>query len=475
MKLLKNFSLYSLGRMLVDGLRFFLIPLYTAYIPIAEYGLYNILVSIKEILFNFFSQVSEASYSRFFFKDKNDKQFFSNIVSIFLLSFAILTIITLLLSNTIKQILFSNFPHFFYLIYILLGISFAQFFVQIKMSEFIMESKALKYFITSLVVGIAPIVLIIFMVLRLDMTIDALLVGMFIPYSLLTLYILLRKRNEIFKKPNIKLIKKYNSYGLPLTMNTLSSKVLNAGDRFVIQYFLTSAAVGAYSFIYLITSTLLIFVTQPFIQVVNPLVMRYEDNQKTLQKTVTNASVALLIGLSIFGLLLSFFVEYILNIVIKNQDYMQYVSLISLLSIAFVIDAGRTFTNRGLVFKNKTHIIMWVSVSTAILNIILNIILIPIMGIWGAALATVLAFLFSLPLLIYYSEKHHPLRYPKARIYTIIVTYSGIIGLYYLFQNTINNIVLKIGLIVLYLTLLWIFRILTKANIKYAIKTIRKS
>ena len=475
MRLFKNFSMYSLGRIIVEGLKFFLIPIYTTYIPVAEYGLYSILMTLKEVFLNFSSSIAKSSYSRFFFKDKDDQASLPSIMSIFILGFGFFTILALLLSNLIRNTIFSSYPQFFFLFYVIIAIAFFQFIVHLKKTELVMRSKALQYLILSLVIGLIPIILILYFVLRRDMTIDALLYGMFIPYAITGIYVFLTIARKTFKRPKISLIKKYFSYGTPLAFKGISGKLIKGGDRIIIQAMLSSAAVGGYSFIYLITNALSLFMIQPFSKVIKPIIMKNEDNQKVLQRTITNASLSLLVSLSGVAMVFVFFVEYFLRLFVSNLDYLEYMPIIYLLSIAFVIMAAKTLVSKGLMLSNKTTILMWITIIAGINNILMNILLIYLVGIWGAVLATIFTHAGIFLAHLHYSEKHHPLRYPKAKLFTIIATYSAIIGLFYLLQGTINDIALKLGLITLYLTLLWLFRILTKDNIKYVMKTIRNA
>lgn len=475
MKLLKNFSIYSLGRILVDGLKFFLIPFYTTYIPIGEYGVYNILVSIKELFLNFGSLVSRSAYHRFYFKEKDTKNTLSSVFALFMFIFLFFVILILIFSNQIRTYLFNEFPYFFYLIYLIVLIAFFQFFVTLSKTEAMMESRAFDYLIMSLLVGILPLGLIIYFVMFLGMTIQGLFYGMLMPYAGLGIYIIFKKRNLLFEKFDLEKVRNYFYYGLPLAFKRVSNTIISTGDRFVVQAMLTSAAVGAYSFIYLIASTINIFIIQPFASVIFPILLKNEENISVVQKTITNASLAILTIVSIISLFFSFFIEYIITFFVSNQEYLAHINIIYLLSIAFVILSAKSFTEKGLVFSNKPSIIMWISVFAGFGNILLNVILIPHIGLWGAVIATIITYLFMLHSLIYYSEKNHPLRYPKVRMYTIIATYSGMIFLYYIFQNSMNQIILKTFLICLYFLLLWIFRILTKSNITYVLKTIKIS
>ncbi|MFP4656969.1 MAG: polysaccharide biosynthesis C-terminal domain-containing protein, partial [Candidatus Woesearchaeota archaeon] len=358
---------------------------------------------------------------------------------------------------------------------VLIAIAFFQFFVTIFKRELMMKGKAGRFFLTSIFVGIGPILLILYFILVQDMTVDGLFIGMLIPYVLLGSLAIILKSKQIFTRPKTSLMKRYLSFGSPLAFKTIAAKLIKGGDRIVIQTLLNSAAVGAYSFAYLITSALGMFLTKPFTSAVRPIIYKNEEKPKVLQKTVTNANQAILVSMSIVAIVFAFFIEYPLMMLVSNIEYLEYMPLVYLLSIAFVIQAAKTFTGTGIQLANKTMIIMWITMVAGATNIIFNLVLVSLYDVWGAAIATVLIHLLMLFANIHYSEKYHHLRYPRRRIMILIATYSAMMIGFYIFQGIIMDVVLKIALTLLYITLLWFFRILTKNNIMYAIRTIKKT
>jgi O-antigen/teichoic acid export membrane protein len=121
-----------------------------------------------------------------------------------------------------------------------------------------------------------------------------------------------------------------------------------------------------------------------------------------------------------------------------------------------------------LMLKKKTAVMGTISILSAVLNFGLNLVLIPYLGLIGAALTTFLAFLLALVLTVYYSLK----------LFTFDVNYgfivksvcgSCIIALFLLLWNPSGflSIVLSIALAaVIYLTILLVLRGLTLQEIK---------
>ncbi|MFP4401439.1 MAG: lipopolysaccharide biosynthesis protein [Candidatus Woesearchaeota archaeon] len=475
MKLLKNFSIYSFGKILVEGLKFFLIPVYTKYIPLDQYGVLNVLNSIKNMGTHFFSQISQAAQNRFYFKDRDKEAFYPSIFTIFSIGFSLLFLLSIIFYDFIAISLFSPFPELSYIYWLMLFVGLFEFIIHLTQNKNTLESRSLSFVFISIFQGIGSLVLTIYLVVVRSMTIDGVVLSLFIIYLLLSIYIMTQTARHIFKKPDIKLIKKYFSYGIPLAFAAIASILLTSGDRFIIKFYLDNDAVGAYSFIYLISSVLFSFVIRPFSRVMNPLIMKSEGKLKQLDKIIKNSIKSILVAVSFASLFFVFFIKYFLEVFVSNKDYLLFYDLIYILSLGVIMQSFMGFVSKGMVFSNKSGHMSFSTITFAIINVVLNFILIPIMGIYGAAYATAISYAGMTITIIYFSEKFHPLRYPKMTIFLIILCYVFSLGLFFLFRPIINEILLKTLIILLYPILLFMIGILNKKNIKFLIKTIKRN
>ena len=74
-KLLKNSGIYVIVSMLQKCISFFLLPLYTAFLTPADYGILNVVSSISSLLSVFFLLSLNSAGARFYYTYLNDEQY----------------------------------------------------------------------------------------------------------------------------------------------------------------------------------------------------------------------------------------------------------------------------------------------------------------------------------------------------------------------------------------------------------------
>lgn len=179
--------------------------------------------------------------------------------------------------------------------------------------------------------------------------------------------------------------------GIPLVFNGLSYFVLNAGDRVIIQAVLGTVQVGRYQIAYVVGSVVLILLgfvssawTPRFAQ------QRDERARWALAEQSRNELYRLLVP-SILGITLG--APLMLRLVAPasfQPDGLLLVVFLVALS-AFPVTASGA-TSRLLITHRRTVTLGVNSAVAAVMNIILNLVLVPVIGIVGSALATLVSF-----------------------------------------------------------------------------------
>ncbi len=188
-------------------------------------------------------------------------------------------------------------------------------------------------------------------------------------------------------------LKKLLTYSLPLVINNLTILVMLWTDTLLIGYFKTPTDVGIYNaaaptaaMMYLFPQALLAL----FLPVLTGLYA--QNNLKDFNTvyriavkwiTLTNAALLSLFILLSVPLLHLFF----------GASYISGAAVLIILSLGYFIYYIALISNNILLIYEKTTTILYASSAGSILNILLNILLIPHYGIAGAALATSLSYL----------------------------------------------------------------------------------
>jgi len=200
-------------------------------------------------------------------------------------------------------------------------------------------------------------------------------------------------RTILSKKIDWKWIKNGIKVSIPFFIGTLAYKVIEFSDRYMIDYYMTKADVGIYTFFSGIANTVNIIVFTLVIMVYYPLLVeQYQQKkndlfEKTLkifsQKTMLYSLASCLL---IFGLI-GFVLDFMGKVEFHNHIDTLWVLVIAniILNISFVAHYILYAAQKDIVIRNATLV-------GAGVNILLNIILIPYYGIVGAALATLISY-----------------------------------------------------------------------------------
>lgn len=210
-----------------------------------------------------------------------------------------------------------------------------------------------------------------------------------------------------FKLPKFTHVKEYLSFSLPTVPSNLSFWIVDSSDRYIIGILLGTAFVGYYSPSYTLGYTITMLLV-PFSTLLPSVLTKYYDENKMENvKTVLTYSLKyfLIIAIpSVFGLsLLSKPLLMILttpDIAINGYLVTPFVAISALLSGIYGIYV------LVLILEKKTKVIGTVWSIAAILNILLNILLIPYLGIIGAAFVTLIAYATTFIVIFFYSSKY---------------------------------------------------------------------
>lgn len=179
--------------------------------------------------------------------------------------------------------------------------------------------------------------------------------------------------------------------GLPLTIGAISTFVLSSGDRLIVQAFDGVEAVARYQVAYVIGSAVILVLG--FLQGawVPRLASIHDDAQRL--KTMLSAR-ALLLRVTVPAVLGVVLVAPTALIVLTTPDYRpeSLLPVVVVVVLAAFAVAGIVTSNAFLIGRGRGRAVMTASLLAAASNLVLNIAIVPAIGIVGAALATILAY-----------------------------------------------------------------------------------
>jgi O-antigen/teichoic acid export membrane protein len=272
------------------------------------------------------------------------------------------------------------------------------------------------------------------------------------------------------KIPKFTHIREYLAFGIPTVPSNLSSWMVNSSDRYVIGIFLGVAFVGYYSPGYALGSMVGMLMAPLNFLLPAVLSKLYDEGKEEEVKIYLKYALKYFLMLAIPSALgLSLLSKQILIILSTPEIASQGYLITPFVAVSALLYAVYGPFHHIIVLAKKTKIIATIWIIAAILNLGLNIIVVPYMGILGAAITTLIAFSLALILASFYSFKYLKfdidLRFLLKSIFASVVMSLVIIK-----WNPLGilNVLIVIGVCaVVYSTVLLILKGIKKEEIEF--------
>lgn len=275
-------------------------------------------------------------------------------------------------------------------------------------------------------------------------------------------------------KPDFSIIPKMISFGLPLVPLAFSNWGLNYLDRiFLVQISLET--VGVYSLAYSISNQVIPVMLRPFWSMFPSTAagLYNQGKQKELQNLYErSAGTAFLFTLpASVGLAL---IASRLILLLSTTEFAGGSSVVLFVALGAMMNTFGSFYAVTLGLVHKQYLSLVANVAALVVNFTLNVLLIPSMGILGAAIATFAAFATLLGILVWFSNSFKivktDLRFPFKVVLASVIMAAGVTLVDRLWLSHLGNMIVEIGIIAiigggLYLVSLLLLRVITLADL----------
>ncbi len=224
-----------------------------------------------------------------------------------------------------------------------------------------------------------------------------------------------------------KLNKEMVKYAFPVMVASLAFAINEGIDRVMIEYILPkgigTAEAGRYSACYKIGIFMILF-RMAYSLGIEPFFFNYAKNEDAPVKYATITKYFVIFG-SLAMLFIIVFADFLKPFLISKQEYWSAMEIVPYVVLAnFMLGI---YTNLSVWYKlqDKTYIGAVISIGAAALTIILNFLLIPTIGIVGAAATSMIAYLVMMIVSYFLGQKYYPIPYEKT-----ISLYLGISTLF---------------------------------------------
>ncbi|GAB6862940.1 flippase [Haloplanus litoreus] len=182
------------------------------------------------------------------------------------------------------------------------------------------------------------------------------------------------------------------TFSAPLVVTIVMNKILGYLDTFLLAAYLPTAEVGIYKVAYPVAMLLFVGIESAnflFMPILSGL--ESEGRNRELKRVYQVVTKWIFMGTLPLFLVIALFPEMTLRITFGEQ-YVGGARTLSILAVGFFTTVIVGPNNNALTSIGKTRIIMAINALAALLNLVLNLLLIPRYGIAGAAVATALSY-----------------------------------------------------------------------------------
>jgi O-antigen/teichoic acid export membrane protein len=403
----KDSAIYGFGKFLVFGIGFFLLPLYTHVFPPAEFGVVDILnnnvarlalvivaLEIAQAVFRFVPELQPGPERR---------AYASTALWFSMVTYAVFVLVGWLGADYFSELILRETGRQDVFRVALLMIWASAIFTQLQ-NQLRLQAKSSQYTLVSVVDTIISLGLTIFFIAVLKTGIIGIFWGQLIGLLVGGVISFYFTRSDFALVFDWAKLREMLRFSLPLVPASVGAIVLLYIDRVAINAMMTIADVGIFGAGDRIASivTLLMF---GFQMAMLPLVYQHYHEPAT-PRNLANIFRYFVAGALLMILGLSLFAPELLAILTTPQYYAA--ALVVPLLVSEAVISGMYVFAPGLNIAKRTGVIAVINICGAVLNVFLNLLLIPIFGITGAALATLVSASTVFVTYMIFSQRTYP-------------------------------------------------------------------
>jgi O-antigen/teichoic acid export membrane protein len=491
-KLAGETAIYGVSSILGRMLNYLLVPIYTAYFASGQYGIVTELYAYVAFFNVLYTYGLETTYFRYASQSKEkEPEIFNNAVSaIFFTSIIFSSLLIVFSSNIVEALGYPGQSHYVTWFAIILAIDAI---VAIPFAKLRLDKKPVKFAIAKLSNIFINIFLNLFFIVfstevyegnfladlrplvasyyRPEWGVDYIFLANLVA-SAAMVFILWKELSIVRFKLNKETLKPMLKYSYPLLFMGIAGVTNEMFSRPMIKHLLpddfypqfnSQQAMGIFGACYKL-SIFMNLTIQAFRYSAEPFFFS-QSKEKNSPETFSTIMHWFIIICSLIFFAVSINLEWIGGIFLRRPEYLFGLPIVPILLLAYLFLG--VYYNLTIWFKltDRTYFGTWLSFGGAILTIILSIILIPTMGLIGAALVTLISYVLMTIACYFIGQKHYPIPYKVRQgvLYIILTALATFLVRQLNFDNQIIATSFHFLLIIAYILIVFL---LEKKNIK---------
>lgn len=382
-QLIKNTLLYTISNFGSKILTFLIVPLYTYYLTTSEYGSYDTIVSIVNLIAPMCIMAINEGLLRWLLKSEEKEETVFSTGMILYVAFIIIT-------DIILAIVFGIYKW-----------DYAGQFLALLSAETLQlvlqySARGMKknqvFAISGVLYTVVMLALNVILVMVFRQGITGMLRSMTMAYVISSVYLLCGMR-EFLHFSNIqfdtKLAKVMLAYSILLVPNCISWWVMNTSDRLMLTFMIGSSFTGIYSIACKFPTIVTVIHTLFYQAWQEQAVIEYDSkNRDSYYTRVFNVYMQL--AFCAVFMLIPF--SKLVIVYVMDKSYLSAYQYIGVLYLGSLFSSFSGFYGTGYISAKDTKNAMSTTMVGAIINIAINLLFIKKLGIWAACISTLAAY-----------------------------------------------------------------------------------
>lgn len=451
-------SIYGFGHFVARGLSFILLPFYTHYISSNDFGIYSLIISSATIVSILFHLGLQGSFVKYFTSAKSrteQKLIFSNLIFMISAVSLPLTVILIFFSREfsililhsgeysvsfslgIISILLMTYSYYFSIVYVTL-------------------ERSKRFVINTVISALLNFALNVIFINNLSLGINGIFYAQIIS-SIVLIFLCSDVLKTYFQlEYNKSWVQSILKFGYPFFFSSFFTVLTEVFDRFLVDHYLGSEKAGIYYLGYrfgLILNLFGISFKNSWLPHYYNFITNLKDDKpnylgKVFSKLLV-VSAIVIVPVSLFADDVFSFKYF--GFQIFSAEYVEAASVIPFVLFGYMFAIFMSFYSLGPYISGKSIHFLSSDLLCFASNLLLNILLIPMIGIVGAAVATMAAFMIGAFYLNVISSKRIQVNYERKIVIVSMLIIFGFTFVSLLFASFILDIfILIVFLIIIY-------------------------
>lgn len=208
---------------------------------------------------------------------------------------------------------------------------------------------------------------------------------------------------------SVTVLKQMWTYGWPIMIAGLAFVINENLDKLLLKDMISAEVMGAYAACYKLAIFMMIFI-QAFKMGAEPFFFNHAKQENARQTYATILDYFVIAG-SFILVVLVVFLDFFKELLIRDESFWITISIVPIVLLANLFLG--IYHNLSVWYKltDKTRMGMYISIFGAVITIILNVVLIPVIGFMAAAWATLAAYGSMMVISYFLGRKYYPVPY----------------------------------------------------------------